>query len=107
MRARANDSVRHIRLKLRLPDSIALALDEAAIEGGKETLIRASVSAAIKGLKVPKAAPRIRRAASSAVAVTVCRETLKLWRQVARHLWARGSVDQLVAAALCRVLPSA
>jgi hypothetical protein len=98
------DSTRHIRLKLRLPDSIALRLDEATIGGGKETLIRASVAAVIMGLKIRKGVPARGGAASSAVAVSVTKATLKLWQQVAGHLWSRGSVDQLVTAALYQVL---
>jgi hypothetical protein len=107
MITRDTDSTRQIRLKLRLPDSLALALDEATAKGGKEFLIRVSVAAVIKGLKIRKGVPSLGGAASSAVAVSICGATLKLWQQLAGHLWDRGSVDQLVTAALFQVLPVA
>jgi hypothetical protein len=97
------DSTRQIRLKLRLPDSLALALDEAAARGGKETLIRASVAAVIMGLKIRKGVPS-GGSASSVVAVTLSGATLKLWQQVARHLWSKGSLNQLVTVALSQTL---
>jgi len=77
-------SRRQVRLKVRLPDSFALALDGTAAGEGKEILIRASVAASIKIGSARRASPRRASGTNSAVAVSMNPETLKLWQRAAR-----------------------
>jgi len=103
-RALAKRKARSSHVTLRLPTQLSESLTKIAGRGDIGPFIRSSVAALLIRGRIMHPVPNLGKCSTETRSVRLPPATLELWQEVARHLTARGSVNQLVAAGLYQTM---